>query len=196
MQIMFIWILIIIYWNFLNSIVNMANFWERLMMEEEEMLTWTEIQRKLWSPVLESKDYCLFSFLLRQLSSPHSLRQTLCLSCWCFPCCTDRTSSTHCLWLHVSPCPRHRGCCSAEPGWVQPWRAETGEKHWSRLRGGRRRPSVLGGSVWLGLLKPGCSGCPRFAIPDAETHVVKMFHICQFTELRWSNKDADMPVVC
>lgn len=26
------------------------------MMEEEEMLTWTEIQRKLWSPVLESKD--------------------------------------------------------------------------------------------------------------------------------------------
>lgn len=56
MQIMFIWILIIIYWNFLNSIVNMANFWERLMMEEEEMLTWTEIQRKLWSPVLESKD--------------------------------------------------------------------------------------------------------------------------------------------
>lgn len=29
---------------------------QRLMRGEEEMLTSTEIQRKLWSPVLESKD--------------------------------------------------------------------------------------------------------------------------------------------
>lgn len=44
-------------------------------MEEEEMLTWTEIQRKLWSPVLEIKDSTACSVSsTKELSSPHYLR--------------------------------------------------------------------------------------------------------------------------
>lgn len=120
----------------------MAKFWERLMVEEEEMLTWTEIQRKLWSPVLESKDATACSVSSsEQLSWPHYLRQTLGLSCLCLTCCKDTTRSrpTPCLWLDVSPCPRQKGGAAQQsPGWVQPWRAETGGKHWRRLRDGRK----------------------------------------------------------
>lgn len=166
----------------------MAKFWERLMVEEEEMLTWTEIQRMLWSPVLESKDATAWSVSSsEQLSWPHYLRQTLGLSCLCLTCCKDRTRSrpTHCLWLDVSPCPRQRGCCSAETGLSPALKSRGRRKALEEAQGWQE-----GAAVWLGLLKPGRLGFCKFAIPDAETQLVKMFHICHFTELSWSNKDA------
>lgn len=52
--------------------------------------------------------------------------------------------------------------------------------------------------LWLGwdCWNQGVLDAHKLAIPDAEAQVVKMFHICQFTELSWSNKDADLLVVC
>lgn len=55
---------------------------------------------------------------------------------------------------------------------------------------------LVGDCGLLDLLNQGVQGAHKFAVPDAETQVVEMFHICQFTELSWSNKDADVLLVC
>lgn len=119
------------------------------------MLTWTEIQRKLWSPVLESKDVTACSVSSsEQLSSPHYLRHTLSLSCFSLTARTEQEAGplTVCDF-DVSPCPRHREFWAAEPE-LSP-APEMREKHWSRLRDGRRRSSVLGWGLWFaGLAEP------------------------------------------
>lgn len=175
----------------------MAKFWERLMMEEEEMLTWTEIQRKLWSPVLESKDATA-----RSVSSwVHFIILGAQLVCAVFLDLLQGQNKKQSPSLSVTwcfPLPEAQGGAGQHsPSWAQLQRAETRGMHWSRLRNGRRRdPVCLGVVVGWARWNQGVQDAQKFAIPDAETQVVKMFHICQFTELSWSNKDADMLMVC
>lgn len=173
----------------------MAKFWERLMMDEEEMLSWTEIQQKLWSPVLESKDTPACSFLPQSswvhliilgkhfsfillffdLLQGQSKKQVHSLSViWCFPL------------------PEAQGGALSRAQAVSSSKGQRQEKHPGAGAGGH--PMCLGVVVWLGLLKPGCAGCSSVCNSRCWNSGGK--NVCQFTELSWSNKDADMLMVC
>lgn len=172
---MLIWTLTIICWSFLNSIFNIAKFWEADDGRRGNAHLDRDSEEALVTCAWEQGCYCLFSFFLRTAEFTSLSWVNPCLSCLSLTYCRGRTRSrpTPCLWLDVCPCPRHRAGASQQSlGWVQLWRAETGEKHWSRLRDGRRRPRVFRGCSLAGL---------------AETEVFRMLVSWQFQmlKLRW-----------
>lgn len=68
---------------------------------------------------------------------------------------------------------------------------ERREKNSLEVRNGRRKGSAFGVCAFgQASWNQDSPDAPKFAISDAKTQVVKIFHVCQLTELSWSNKDA------